>query len=732
MSVRMSASAARFVRLGLGLGSLTLAALTILGSVLTGQAAKPAKHGTPLVTDWSHRHLIFSQPRTADEARLAAEDPRYAQQINRRAARLLMQVPMPEEVGGAAPQADPHWSGHWRRRKLHRDWSELLGTGGELPANFFPAKFSFDIDTASCASDPSPDFVVFSTGLLSSGTQAGIVAYDNLYNGCTGTKPTVYWAYDTGGQILTSPVFSRDGTQIAFVQTNAGKAALILLKWAASGSETVAAPTTLTSVLLNTDYPTCTAPCMYSLPLRNRTPADIDDTTSSVFYDYKHDIAWVGGTGGWLNKFIGVFKSINPHRVQSAKFPIQMPGGTALSSPVFDSRTVNVFVGDASGFLYSIDATMGTLNQSARLDFGVGIVDSPIVDTTGQFVYAFASSDGSGLCAGLTSDCAAVYSLSTHFVTGATATKGVVGTSVLHGNTNPNPLYSGGFDSTYYASQNGTGNLYVCGNTGGAPTVYQLPLVLGVPGTARSVGGALSGSTTPCSPVSDIQNPNAPNGPTEWIFASAQLDGVSDPCSFGGCIFGFNISPWQPLTFYPLNAQVLDSNLNIQSVTNVNGGRSGATSPTWNAAVKGQTTDGNGGMGTPAVEWQNLGPLTTVTKPGWLSGHSYTQGNIILDNQNNYEYCNVTGVSGGAVPTWDTETGMTTPDAGTAWINLGPNPDSALAADGGTTGIIMDNVVSAGTLTGASQVYFSTLGSQTCGTSGPGNCAVQASQPGLN
>jgi hypothetical protein len=44
----------------------------------------------------------------------------------------------------------------------------------------------------------------------------------------------------------------------------------------------------------------------------------------------------------------------------------------------------------------------------------------------------------------------------------------------------------------------------------------------------------------------------------------------------------------------------------------------------------------------------------------------------------------------------------------------------------------MDNIVSTGTLAGASQVYFSTLGNQTCATSGgTGGCAVQASQPGL-
>ena len=60
-----------------------------------------------------------------------------------------------------------------------------------------------------------------------------MVAYDNLYAGCSGTKPSVYWAYNTGGQILTSPVISADGKQVAFVETNGGFGILILLKWAA-------------------------------------------------------------------------------------------------------------------------------------------------------------------------------------------------------------------------------------------------------------------------------------------------------------------------------------------------------------------------------------------------------------------------------------------------------------------------------------------------------------------
>jgi hypothetical protein len=72
-------------------------------------------------------------------------------------------------------------------------------------------------------------------------------------------------------------------------------------------------------------------------------------------------------------------------------------------------------------------------------------------------------------------------------------------------------------------------------------------------------------------------------------------------------------------------------------------------------------------------------------------------------------------------------------------------PSATLPEAGGTSGIVIDNAVSSGTLGGASQIYFSPLGSQSCkgnsaystysaGTAGigTGGCAIQASQSGLN
>ena len=243
----MKGTAARFFRL-----AVSLTVLVTVGWVLTGQAAKPVKHRTSLPTDWSHQHLIFSHPSTPERAARANADVRYRQQVQRREQALALTTRSEDAV-----------LANIRRRRLthqattknfKRDWSENLGSGASAGAGNYPAKYSFDTTTAFCdgALPPNqPDFVVYSTGPAAAppATQASIVAYDNLYQGCGGATPLLYWAYNTGGEILTSPVLSLDGTQVAFVQTTGGApgvASLVILKWH-KGDGTVGLPLTLVS-----------------------------------------------------------------------------------------------------------------------------------------------------------------------------------------------------------------------------------------------------------------------------------------------------------------------------------------------------------------------------------------------------------------------------------------------------------------------------------------------------
>src|SRR5262249_12526768 len=173
--------------------------LVALGWILTGQAAKPGQQGQPM--DWTHRHVVFSQPSNDAQAARVMYDPRYWQQFNREH---FVRTLNPGQV-------DLNYGMFANAARSRGDWSQNLGNknanGG---AGIYPAKYSFSATTANCGNAARPDTVVFSTGLAGSGSQANIVAFDNLYSGCGGSVPQVYWAYNTGPgngwKILTSPI----------------------------------------------------------------------------------------------------------------------------------------------------------------------------------------------------------------------------------------------------------------------------------------------------------------------------------------------------------------------------------------------------------------------------------------------------------------------------------------------------------------------------------------------
>jgi hypothetical protein len=695
---------ARFARL-----LLSLAGLLTLGWVLTGQAAKPAKQGFSLSTDWSHNHLIFSAPATEEDLAEMSQNPRYWQQLLRRQSLVLASG---DEI---SPQIVPDLP--------HPDWAVNLGTGASAGAGNYPAKYSLSVNSANC----STDYVVYSTGLKGTGTQASIVAFNNLYGGCGGTVPSVYWAYNTSGSgagtVLTSPLISLDGLQVAFVQTNGvGAGSLVLLKWKSSTTQTVSSPGAPTSVSAGS-YRTCTAPCMTLIGLQDQSGTQTDDTTSSVYYDYTNDIAWVGGAFGWLHKITGIFKGTPAEVKVAGRFPVQVNAASAwISSPVYDGRSNNVFVGDSGGIFYAVNATTAAVTASGQLDFGTGLVDGPVVDSAHKVAYVFASSDGTANCTAGAA-CAAVYQLSTTFGSGTTGTKTTVGTSVVFGTLpNPNALYIGAFDTTYYASLNATGNLYVCGNTGADATLYQIPIAAGVlPAAGTAITNiAAAASTAACSPITDIPNSSTSPGPSERIFLSAELNGRPTACANKGCVFNFVVTPWQASTKYNVGQEILSSKRHIEMV--LTGGTSGLAPPNWSAAAGATRNDNN-------VVWIDQGPLNANALAKWKAGTAYAVNARVLDTNNNVEIVTTPGTSGASAPGWNLAAAGTTTDNTVTWTNIGLVPMFSLQMAGGTSGVIEDNAVQSPS--GSSQIYFTTLGSQVCGTSGTGGCAVQASQTKL-
>lgn len=719
----------------------------MLGLAILLSAREPAspRSTISLPQDWSHRHVVFSNPATLEQSLRVKQDARFWQQWYRRNVRQSLPADDSAFRDSREPDENPPWFDadwfgrfnwfHRRPRKpapapqnpLTRDWSISLGPNATVGTGNYPAKFSFDINTANCASAAQPDFVVFNTG-VATGSQATIVAYDNLYSGCSGgaSVPTTYWAYNTGGAVVTSVTLSLDGSQVAFVQTSTSvpTANLVLLKWKPTADGATSTTPDSVSIVANSAYPSCTAPCATLLPFSGSA----NDTLSSPFYDYFDDALYVGDNNGALHKFQPVFTSGIPAEI-STGWPVSLATGLKLSSPVYDSVTGRVFIGSgwngtAGSKLYAVTASTGAIAAtSAALGKGNGIAAGPIVDSTAGKVYVFLGADNSlvGTCLG-GGPCSGVF----QFTASSTLASSVEATVQRGTNAFTFTLNTGTFDNAYYTSANSTGNLYLCGNSLGVGILYQIPVTAGTMSTTSVAGPQLAGTTGlaangPCSTVTEIFNPSVGGAlGTDRIFVSSTGTG-SGTCSTG-CVYDMPVNSWQPLTSYAVGEEITDKFLNVQVVTTA--GTSGSGTPSWSSPGN-ITPDGT-------VTWRCKEGLGTTTFGTWQAHTVYLVGSAVLDSNGNVEVQQDAGaLSGASQPSWSSAIGGTASDDTANWVNVGPPDNFVLAVTGGTSGMVVDNIVTTGTLAGGSQVYFTPLGLgfSTCGA---GNgCAVQASQAGL-
>ena len=140
-----------------------------------------------MATDWSHRHLIFSQPSSLMDGFRLSRNPRYVQQWMRRNAEK-------KRSGHGGQGNQPQTNG------IEGDWNVYLGNPvGGVGAGNYPAKFSFDITAASCTA-PQPDFVVYNTSLA--GSDTAVAAVDT---GAFAARPAVSSSItiDNGTDTLT-------------------------------------------------------------------------------------------------------------------------------------------------------------------------------------------------------------------------------------------------------------------------------------------------------------------------------------------------------------------------------------------------------------------------------------------------------------------------------------------------------------------------------------------------
>jgi hypothetical protein len=654
-------------------GVLALFALVTATMLLWGQNPSPPHNRIPLAEDWSSRHVIYSSTTNAQRDYQIKQQYRYWNQWFRRNARVQMQASDKSSVQFLQPQdqkdaalaffggpnrdngdrgaSNPAEAGSstltaiakmarsvvrrpWtiygvrvlfaslfllalalsvketRRRRiaigfvlglvaafiglqmgcagntvstpqpqvaqsLQRDWQTSLTAGGLVGEEMFPAKFTFDINAApSCTND----FVVFTTGLSAGATVVDIIAYNQLYTGAGGIcvgGPSVLWAYQTtsnGGNTVTSPVLSRGGTQVAFMEGTGGTGVLHILRPGTGAQGTLASPVTVTPSATAAAYITCKATpsnaCLFNIPF---------DSLSSPFVDYGADVIYVGDNGGNLHKFTGVFNG-SPAEA-GAPWPIAVHSGEFLLGPVKDDTSGNIFVTDAGNagtgnlsYVREAGSTVGTCGAGSPPCLGSTTVtlstnpappppppnlvsDSPIVDSATQRVFAFTghqSAFGSNTTPPARG--ANVFQTDTALTSNPSSPFSV-------GQGDRTNLHTGAFDSAYFSSV-ANGHLYVCGNSGanlgsgsGAPGDNQPTLkrvsfdasgnITGVDAgtfTLTPLSPPPTGFTT-CSPVTEINN-----GGTDRMFMSVQALGPGG-CGGNGCIMSVIIPTASPFTF---------------------------------------------------------------------------------------------------------------------------------------------------------------------------------------
>jgi hypothetical protein len=557
------------------LWTMAVALALVLGSALMLSGQNATKRGLP--KDWSMHHVVYSKPGASVPAahlQKLLKDPRYILQQKLRAAMAappsLSAPPTATDASSGAAET-PSWSAigalprgltralipptgkeavppptpNSLHHRIHKDWSVGVGTNGTTGVGQFPATFT------QTASPCGTDIAIYNTGLGGSGSQATVVAYNNIYAGC-GAMPSVFYAYNTGSAAVgTSVDLSLDGTQLAFIQGNSGSAASLVVVRTTNSGGTVATPTPPTAFAAGS-YNGCTAPCQTTVAFADSH----SDTYSSPFYDYSSDTLYVGDDTGVLHQFTGVFLG-TPTETVTGGWPVQVSSATlggALGSPVYDATTGLVFIGDyllnyastcepsatsvngSCGYLYSVAVSSPTVVQSHQLDYQYGIVDSPIVDpTTGQ-AFAFVGADNTTACS--SGPCAGVFQFAEMFAAAATGTEVQVGAGYEF-------MLSGAFDNLYFTT--GTGNLYVVGGTGPQNnTLYAIGVTPTSFGPATT-GPAVGSNYTNGYYAGGLQVTEFYTGTYDYVFAGTLMYSTSP---LVGAVSGYDVTtpPISPST----------------------------------------------------------------------------------------------------------------------------------------------------------------------------------------
>ncbi len=516
------------------LGALFFTALPLMAQ----DKVTPGHVGLPI--DWSSRHVVHSQVVDGDLQRVAEKDPRILLSWFRRNQAMRAQA-----MRGALRPSP------LRKLKpsIKTDWRFTLGAGTVAPGSY-PAKYGFNIDTADCLKD----YVIFALNVAGSATQPNLVGFNNLYIGpgnvgfcsanTTGGLPTVKWAYNVsaaGGPILTSPALSLDGTQVAFIESPAGKAVFHVLKLGTTGNNGVYTPLLLQYIAATPGVGNDASDTNYTYS------TSATNSNSSPYIDYTNDVAYFADDNGTLYKTTCVFKCAQNGLTLGTAWSYSVAPGVKFTSPTVDLDQSRLLVGGSNGILYSVLLTscpttcpVTTLAVGNSSTNG-GIIDAPIVDTTFQTVFVTAGRNGAALNA-------PAIAVEARESLGAGSNL-----ATLAMGSNAYSIYNGALSDSYFTNALGNasaaGNAYFCGPFAGTQAGIYIQSftaaagglsVANPPVMAASSSFNIPGNTAvPCSPITEFLN-----GTTDRLFFSqsnvqkcAGLNSVND-----GCVWSYSVS----------------------------------------------------------------------------------------------------------------------------------------------------------------------------------------------
>lgn len=580
---------------------------------------------------------------------------------------------------------------------------------GAVGAGMYPAKYSFNTDATSpaCADAPQPDFIVYNTAVAGSATQASVVAYDNLYvnSGGTGqcagaTTPSVYFAYNTGGTILTSPAFWYDGSQVAFVHsTSSGAASLVVLKWAPSAT---ARALTVNAGSGSTAF-TVTSGTLATTDVGAQvsgTGIPANDTIASV-----NTVANTGtlasaatsgaGSGETLSVYAetpftpGVPPSVTPANYAACTAPCMTSvafsdaNPDTNSAPFVDYGTGTVYVGDNSGYLHKFVFAFENPTEASGWPIHVSTnkLTSPVYDSSSSPTQVFVADSG-GFLYSLNASTGVLYAKSSQL--SLTGSAGIVDAPIIDPTAGAAYVFVGDDAST-------TSNNVNCQSSAGCEGVFRFPLAsFNTTGTGTCTAGT--------------------GTPTSW--ATGTLCGAES-------VFGVGST---------------GTNLFDGAFDNTYYSGSGNTGNIWSCpqvATTGAKLDSVSlaTLTTTAVQFRAanvINPITTAAATCSPVTEIYNGTNdwifmsVSANGNQSASGCSGSGTAGACLYNFNVSS---TPTAATAGIST----DAGSSGLGGSSsGIIIDNTSSD---TGASQIYYAPLGNQSCTTSGgTGGCAVQTSQ----